>query len=227
MKAKGSEQPPAAPPTIEYVPTYAEFAHALVIVTELNKARRERGQEPYRKAWFSPSLLQIYDMQLTRYFPVGELRWYNEKASSELIETAKHVFPEFQKYSLFRQFFDDTDDPGYTGDDTGDAPPSEPADTSQRAQMWDRDLNTELKIAVKLARTEALARLVDLGNPALAPDERLRRARRLVASYQRRKAENPGFPASPEVRAAFSVVNKENYRRRKAAAAGQSARLAS
>jgi hypothetical protein len=80
------------------------------------------------------------------------------------------------------------------------------------------DLNTALNAAVKVARTEILGRLVDLGNSALAPDERLRRARRLVRSYQRRRAENPDFPASAEVRGAFSIINKDNYERRKAKA---------
>jgi tetratricopeptide (TPR) repeat protein len=100
-----------------------------------------------------------------------------------------------------------------TRSNIGTLPTSRPADTSRRARMRDT-----FNIAVKEARAEILARMVDLGNPAVAPDERLRRARRLVGNYRLRRAENPDFPVSPEVRAAFSIVNKENYQRRKARA---------
>jgi len=98
---------------------------------------------------------------------------------------------------------------------TGETPSSETAVTPQLRMVDD------FNIAVKQTRTEVLGRLVDLGNSALAPDERLRRARRLVASYQRRRAENLNYPASPEVLAAFSIINKENYKRRKAKAEGK------
>jgi hypothetical protein len=105
---------------------------------------------------------------------------------------------------------------------TKDAPPSGPADTSQQGRMRN---DFDFDIAVKEARTETLARLVDLGNPALSPAERLRRARRLVRSYQRRKADNPEFQTSPEVREAFSIINRDAYQRQKAKAA-RSAKLA-
>jgi tetratricopeptide (TPR) repeat protein len=115
------------------------------------------------------------------------------------------------------------------------APPRGPADTSQHARMWDdlniavnaavderrHNLKSALSSAMKLARTEALARLVDLDNPKLSKEERLTRARRLARSYQRRRAENPDFEPSAEVLRAFSIINRDNYERRKAKAAGK------
>lgn len=95
---------------------------------------------------------------------------------------------------------------------TGEAPPSEAAVTSPPLRMGDDDFN----IAVKQARTETLARLVDLGNPTLSDDQKLTRARRLVRSYDRRRAENPDFPESPDVKAARSLVNRVNYQNKKA-----------
>jgi hypothetical protein len=116
-----------------------------------------------------------------------------------------------RKLAVIKEFVE-SKNPSYTSD----APASEAAVTPP-LRMRD-DLNVALNAAVKVARTEILGRLVDLGNSALAPDERLRRARRLVRSYQRRRAENVNFPASAEVRAAFSIINKDNYERRKAKA---------
>jgi hypothetical protein len=95
--------------------------------------------------------------------------------------------------------------PGYTVD----LPPPE-ADETSRLRMRD-DFNIALNTAVKLARTEALARLVDLDNPALSDAERLTRSQRLVRSYQRRRAENPNFEPSREVLTAFSIINKAGY----------------
>jgi hypothetical protein len=146
-----------------------------------------------------------------------------------LKQAAEEIEKEKQRLGLpvDREFLervaelDENNPPHYDGD----PPPSETAEPSAASGMWD-DLNTNLKTAVKLARTEALARLVDLNNPALTQGERLRRARRLVRSFQRRRAENPDFPASPEVLTAFSIINKDNYQRRKAAKAGHKAKLA-
>lgn len=77
-------------------------------------------------------------------------------------------------------------------------------------------MRDDFNIVVKEARTEVLARLADLDNPALSDAERLTRARRVVRSFDRRRAENRDLPETPEVKAARSLVNRDNYQRRKA-----------
>jgi hypothetical protein len=133
--------------------------------------------------------------------------------AAEMRAIAIECFPQFRKY--FPQYFDDTS----TLDYTGAAPPSGPADTSQQPRMRD-----DFNIAIKQARTEVLARMLDLDNPALSEKERLTRARRVKASFERRRAEDPDFPASPEVQKAVSIVNRDNYR--KATARKAKAKLA-
>jgi hypothetical protein len=106
-------------------------------------------------------------------------------------------------------------------DYTNEAPPSSPADISQQEGMRD-----DFNIRVKEAKAETVARLVDLSNPALSKGERLTRARRVLRSFERRRAENPDFPASPEVLKARSIVNKDNYERRKTKAEREAKKLA-
>jgi hypothetical protein len=102
-------------------------------------------------------------------------------------------------------------------DDGGSA--SRLADALQQPRMREefnttvKKANTALNAAVKVARTETLARLVDLHNPALSDEERYTRANRLVRSYQRRHAEDADFKPSQEVLDAFSIINKVSYRR--------------
>jgi hypothetical protein len=87
-------------------------------------------------------------------------------------------------------------------------PPSSEAAAKPPLRMRD-----DFNIAIKQARTEVLARMLDVDNPALSEKERLTRARRVKASFERRRAEDPDFPASPEVQKAVSIVNRDNYRR--------------
>jgi hypothetical protein len=112
-----------------------------------------------------------------------------------------------------------------------DDPPVVAVDASASRQMG-YDLNTAVKKAKaenlarvkprpsahQLATYKALVKNVDLLNPELSEAERLRRANRLVRAYQRVHKRKPNFPASPEVLTAFSIVNKDNYQRRKAKA---------
>jgi hypothetical protein len=42
--------------------------------------------------------------------------------------------------------------------------------------------------------------MADLDNPELSTKEQLTRARRIVRSFERRRAKDSDFPASPEVR---------------------------
>jgi hypothetical protein len=120
-----------------------------------------------------------------------------------------------------RRRLDETKKPRYTRK----APSSSSADTRQKGMRDDfnssvKAANAPLNAAVKAARTETLARLVDLDNPALSSKERLRRARRVKASFERRRVEDPEYPASPEVRKAISIVNNHNYETAKARKAG-------
>ena len=120
-------------------------------------------------------------------------------------------------------------------------PPSRPDDASQD-RMRD-DFNTTVKKAKaetlargkprlsathQLATYRALVRNVDLLNPELPESERLTRARRLVHAYERLRDRRPTFHDhnNKELLAAFSIVNKEKYRRRQAAKAAQKAALA-
>ena len=77
-------------------------------------------------------------------------------------------------------------------------------------------MRDDFNIAIKQARTEVLARMADLDNPELSTKERLTRARRIVRSFERRRAKASDFPASPEVRKAVSIINKHNYQKAKA-----------
>jgi hypothetical protein len=123
--------------------------------------------------------------------------------AAEMRAIAIECFPQLRDH--FPQYFDDTSILDYIKD----GPPSEAAVTPGAASGMRDDLN----IAIKQARTEVLARMLDLDNPALSEKERLTRARRVKASFERRRAEDPDFPASPEVQKAVSIVNRDNYRK--------------
>lgn len=135
-------------------------------------------------------------------FGQASAKEYGMPSAAKLRAIAKECFAHLRQY--FPQYFDDASGSDYN---TADNPPSEAAVTPPLRMRED------LNIAIKQARTEALARLVDLDNPKLSADERLTRARRLVRSFERRRAENPDFPTSPEVLKAFSIMNKDKYRR--------------
>lgn len=107
-----------------------------------------------------------------------------------------------------------------------DDPPSQPADTSQPG-MRD-DFNTALKqrkaeavaplaAALAVARYEVLARDVDLLNPRLAEDERLRRAERLLRAYTRLRKTNPEYRDTGEQLRAARRMHMADFRRRKRA----------
>jgi tetratricopeptide (TPR) repeat protein len=93
---------------------------------------------------------------------------------------------------------------------TGEAPASRSDDASQNGMRED------FNIQIKQARTEVLASMLDLDNPALSDAERLTRARRIKASFERRRAEDRDYPASPEVQKAISIINRQNYQNAKA-----------
>ena len=75
-------------------------------------------------------------------------------------------------------------------------------------------MRDDFNIAINQARTEVLARMADLDNPELSTKERLTRARRIVRSFERRRAKASDFPASPEGRKAVSIINKHNYQKK-------------
>jgi hypothetical protein len=74
-------------------------------------------------------------------------------------------------------------------------PPSQPADTTQQPGMRNgfeiaakeakAERTAAAQVVTRLANYQFLARTVDLENPKLAADERLRRARRLLTAYER------------------------------------------
>jgi hypothetical protein len=68
-----------------------------------------------------------------------------------------------------------------------------------------------------MATYEVLSRQSDLLNPELDQTERLRRARNFVRTYERLREAKPDFDDdSAELQRARSIVNKDNYQRRKA-----------
>lgn len=149
---------------------------------------------------------------LTRFFGL-RLEWSKQhqctdpKALARIDQTLEGINKLVTLASTLKDFTGETE-PRYTSG----SPSSETAEPSAASGMRDDDLN----IAIKQARTEVLARLVDLDNPVLSAKERLTRARRVVRSFERRHAEDPDFPASPEVRKAISIVNRDNYQKAKA-----------
>jgi hypothetical protein len=80
----------------------------------------------------------------------------------------------------------------------------------------------------QLATYRALVQNVDLLNPELSDDERLRRAKRLVQAYERLRARRPSFHDhnNKQLLAAFSIMNKVKYRRSQAKKAAQKVALA-
>lgn len=113
---------------------------------------------------------------------------------------------------------------------THKVPPSKSAAIRRRSRMGD-DLNTAVKktkaetlargkprmsTVRQLANYKALIQHVDLLNPELPEDERLRRARRLVRAYERVRERRPKFhDHCKQLLAAFSIVNKVKYPGRK------------
>jgi hypothetical protein len=110
---------------------------------------------------------------------------------------------------------------------TNDAPTSEAAVTPGAAPGMRDDFNTQVKQAKaenlaratrpsthQLATYRALLQHVDLLNPDLAEDERKLRARRLVKAYKRVRERQPKFhDHNRQLRAAFSIVNSDQYQR--------------
>jgi hypothetical protein len=142
--------------------------------------------------------------------------------AAEMRAIATECFPQLRDH--FPQYFDDTSTLDYI---TGEAPPSETAEPSAASGMRD-DLNTKVKKAKaenlargnarpsthQLATYKALVQNVDLLNPDLAEDERLRRAKRLVKAYGRVRERRPQFhDKHKQLRVAFSIVNSHQYER--------------
>jgi tetratricopeptide (TPR) repeat protein len=109
---------------------------------------------------------------------------------------------------------------------TGNTPSPEAAVTPP-LRMGD-DLNIQVKqaqaealapmaAALALARYEVLARHVDLLNPRLTEDERLRRAERLVKAYERARKANPDFRDTGEELRAARRIRMADFRQRKRA----------
>jgi tetratricopeptide (TPR) repeat protein len=115
---------------------------------------------------------------------------------------------------------------------TREPPPSEAAVTPPL--RMGENLNTEVKKAkaenlarakprpkprsstLQLATYKALVQNVDLLNPELPEAERLRRSRRLVRAYGRVRERRPKFRDDNEqLRAAYSIVNSDQYQRDK------------
>jgi hypothetical protein len=154
---------------------------------------------------------------------------------AEMRATAIESFPQLRAY--FPHYFDDAELPDYTAD----APLSEAAVTPP-LRMRD-DLNTSVKraraevsdsakaelakvrtallAAQRLATYEVLARNVDLGNSTLAPDERRRRANRLLTAYDRLRAVKPDFKDSNAQLTAARRIKKAAHRERQRAMRGE------
>jgi hypothetical protein len=136
-------------------------------------------------------------------------RWWNRHE----VQIVADVWPLLHKSKTFFEG-DESTQPSYTG-----SSPSPEAAVTPPLRMPD-DFNTALIDAGASLRVsasyEVLARHVDLDNPALSDAERLTRARRLVRSYERQREKNPAFEDhSPQLLAAFSILNKVKYQRRK------------
>jgi hypothetical protein len=116
-------------------------------------------------------------------------------------------------------------------DYAGTTPSPGPADTSQHARMRD-DLNTavknaraqvfrrdtsKLRLAATTAAYKAMLKHVDLLNPRLAEDERLRRAARLLKTYNRIRKRDPEFHDDSDQLRAARRIQMADYRRRKRA----------
>jgi tetratricopeptide (TPR) repeat protein len=126
--------------------------------------------------------------------------------AKESLERAAAVEPGNQELQTWVQGlrrrllgFDESKTPGYTGHPMGDTA---------------HDLNA-LAANLGLSFEVAAAKLTEA---ARAESDPLRRARRVVRSYQRRRAKNPDYQPSREVLDAFSIINKGNYRRSQAKA---------
>lgn len=94
-----------------------------------------------------------------------------------------------------------------------------------RARSRMRDDLTEALVKAKAlsaasrlsAAYEALVRHSDLSNPALAEDERLRRANRLLKTYERLRKFSPDFRDSSDELRAARRIQKAAYRKRQRA----------
>jgi len=109
---------------------------------------------------------------------------------------------------------------------TGAPPSSSPADTRQEGMRGDLNLAVKqakaealapMAAAVAVARYEVLARHVDLLNPRLAEDERLRRAERLLKAYNRVRKASPDFRDTGEELRAARRIRMADFRERKRA----------
>lgn len=111
-----------------------------------------------------------------------------------------------------RRGIDESNNPGYTLEGradrqtAADLPPGIMPDAKH-------DLN-KLADSLGLTFEEAAARLT-AATPGrkVSKNDPLSRARRIVRSYQRQRAKNPDYQPSREVLDAFSIINKDNYRR--------------
>jgi hypothetical protein len=111
-----------------------------------------------------------------------------------------------------RRRVDENKTPGYTGEQQGG--------TVGDAK---HDLNA-VAAGLGLSYEEAAQKLTAAARSKKDP---LSRARRIVRGFQRRRAKNPDYPVSQDVRDAFSIINKANYPQIKAKrAAEKKAKLA-
>jgi hypothetical protein len=193
----------------------AEFRRSLAWQFE----RRHKGKRPEIDVVIGPSRFEI------RISPAGEpdetvliILARSAAEAEKLHRVYDYLFGEDNEPDDY--LFGEDKEPIYDGND----PPSEAAEPPP-LRMRD-DLNTAVKNArrqvFRRARPAALAaafkamvKNVDLLNPDLPADERLRRSRRLVRTYERVRKRNPKFhDDSPELRAARSIINKFQYQQR-------------
>jgi hypothetical protein len=223
--------------TPQYFPLRNAFVGYLVSITRVFRQDQDRYIGQWVKDGNDIDAPQITEAREKWYALLLELvdgvdQWVAfENVNIETGEAVKRILRQY----VDEEFLGASQKPDYTGK----APPSSPADTSAEG-MGDDDLNTKVKKAKaeNLARAKprpkprssthqwatykSLLQHVDLLNPELPKDERRRRAKRLVQAYGRLRERRPKFHDDNEqLSAAFSIVNKVQYERRKAAKAVQ------
>jgi hypothetical protein len=216
----------------------AERSHPVtLVIPRLTVASDEVWAKEHNKSFatgysLDGSTIRTLDGSTIRRHTGGRSAYYGMPSAAELRAVAREIFPQLRDH--FPQFFDDT----ATLDYTGEAPPSETADTppqlrmredfntavkQARAQVFRRDAS-ELRLAAASAAYKAMLKNVDLLNARLPESERLTRARRLVRAYERLRKRNPAFEDhSKQLLAAFSIINKVKYRGSQAKAAQKAA----
>jgi hypothetical protein len=128
----------------------------------------------------------------------------DEESFNQLIADAPSLLAEFAEFEAAHY--------------TKNAPPSQPAETSQPG-MRD-DLHISLLAARRLAAYEVLVRESNLTNPELAQGERVRRAGHLLLTYDRLREVRPDFKDTNDQLTAARRIQKAAYRERQRAKRG-------